>query len=201
MRRFALPISRALLAALSVAGAEACAQVSKKDPAPALEIPTQSKAALSQARQSGEVLELLDRDAAAADWRALGDGAVPELVRVANSSAMRGERRRRAVAALGAIGTPAALERLRALALDAKGPPAHRAQAVAALAKVQGKPAVADLAPLLAKAQGELCTAVAQALASLGGADAKQALEERLAREDRPELRELLQKSLSRLQP
>lgn len=201
MPRPALQIARALLAAATVAAPQASAQLSKKDPAPPLEIPAQSQAARSQAGQSAQVLDLLDRDAPAADWQALGDGAVPALERVANGSAMSGERRRRAIVALGAVGTAAAIERLRGLALDPKGQPPYRAQAVAALAKLEGKAAVADLAPLLAKAQGELCTAVARALASLGGPDAKEALEGRLAREDRPEVRELLQKSLSRLQP
>ena len=197
----AFHIARALLAAAAIAAPEACAQLPKKDPAPPLQLPTQSEAARAQAGQSDDVLGLLDRDAPASEWRALGDAAVPALERVANSTAMRGERRQRAVAALGAIGTPAAIERLRAFALDAKGQPPYRAQAVAVLAKAQGTAAVVDLAPLLAEAKGELCTAVAQALASLGGPNAKEALEQRLAREDQPEVRELLQKSLSRLQP
>ena len=201
MPRLALQIARALLAAATVAAPQACAQVQKKDPAPPLEIPTQSEAARSQAGQSARVIELLDRDAPAADWQALGDGAIPALERVANGAAMSGERRRRAITALGALGTAAAVERLRAFALDPKGQPPLRAHAVAVLAKVQGKAAVTDLAPLLAQARGELCTAVAQALASLGGPDAKEALEGRLAREGQPQVRELLQKSLSRLKP
>jgi HEAT repeat protein len=197
----ALHIARVLLAAAAIAAPEACAQLPKQDPAPPLEIPAQSEAARAQAGQSDDVLGLLDRDAPATEWRALGDAAVPALERVANSTAMRTERRLRAIAALGAMGTPAAIEKLRALALGAKAQPACRAQAVKALAKAQGMAAVVDLAPLLAEAKGELCTAVAQALASLGGPDAKEALEQRLAREGQPEVRELLQKSLSRLQP
>jgi HEAT repeat protein len=84
---------------------------------------------------------------------------------------------------------------------DAQVDVRYRSTAVVALGHRGGQAAVAELKPLLAASELALRQAAARALGNVGGADARTSLEEQLAKEEDPAVREIIQQSLTKLQP
>lgn len=144
---------------------------------------------------------MLQEEAPDDAWRALGDPAVIPLVQTANSAEVPMAQRRAAVHALGVLATSEATDAIRAVLEDRRAPEPLRSEAAEALARAEGQASLPQLLPLIAEGSAALCAAAAEALSKLGGEEVREALETRLEHEADPELRALLQRSLTRLHP
>lgn len=150
-----------------------------------------------------QVLTLLDAAQAPLreeQWRRLGPQAVPVLRSLVVDGTASALRRERAIASLALIdpqGAPSIQE-----VLEDPGAPADvRASAAGALARCLGTEAIRPLTARLVDREDPVREAVALALGRLGGQQARQALEERLPLEERPLVREALQRGLSLAEP
>ncbi|HEX8826117.1 MAG TPA: HEAT repeat domain-containing protein [Archangium sp.] len=151
-----------------------------------------------------EILRLLDRSEAfprEADWAPLGPDALTELSGLANDPKASETQRARAVTAMAVVAHPEASVRLQALLRPSATPPSVRSAAALALARRTGLESVPSLAPLLEDRSEAVRAAAAQMLGRVGGAEARKVLEERLALEEKLEVREAIQRGLSYIEP
>jgi len=188
---------RAATLASALAASGACAL----QPRPAAAVPAQSEASQRGQALRQQVIELLDRGAEPKQWAALGKEAVQLLQQIFCDPSTPPNRRAAALEALGRIGTEDAWGALVAIARDARLSPEDRGAAAEALARAGRQAAVADLAPLLEDANEQVRAIVARALSGIGGEDARAALEERVGHEESPQMRELFQHCLTKMQP
>jgi hypothetical protein len=144
---------------------------------------------------------MLERNAAPAEWKALGQDGLVALEQIFNDPAVQPERRGRTLGAMGATELPEAGVKLAAVVKDTRVEPGYRAQAAAALARRGGEDVGPTLKEVLASPDPKVRDAVARALTSVGGEYVRTALEERLSEEEDPSVREALQQALTRIQP
>jgi HEAT repeat protein len=111
--------------------------------------------------------------------------------------ASRGAPREEAWRQLG----PEALPVLSAVLGDARAPASVRASAASALGRYLGLEAIPTLISRLVDREDQVREAAAVALGRLGGQQARQALEDRLPLEERPLVREALQRGLTLVEP
>ncbi len=192
-------LSLAIIQALQLSAA--CATTSK---APVSKSPpvVESGAELNQGELREHVRALLSEpSASAADWKRLGSGALAVLEQTVKNSRAPAALRGRALEALAIIDGEEAAARLNAIAQDGKVSAQYRSNAVVAVAEREGPAAAQQLKPVLSDPNRKLREQAVRSLANVGGADARAALEERLPREEDPALRELIQRSLMRMQP
>jgi HEAT repeat protein len=178
-----------------------CATGTAKAPAEEGSPPTQSAAALKQGSVREQVDGLLDRSASLDEWRQLGPDALSVLEQIFNDPAAQPDRRTRALIAIGHLEHPNAMERIKGVVRDANADVRYRSTAVLALGHRGGPAVVPDIQPFLSASDLTLRQAAVRALGNAGGADARRSLEEQLAKEEDPSVREVIQQSLTKLQP
>ena len=150
------------------------------------------------------VLRLLDATEALpreAEWAPLGPAALGELLGLVRDPETPETQRTRAVAALAVVAHPEAAAQLEALLRDPSTPIPLRAAAVFALGRRAGHSALPALSPLLRDGSEQVRASAARALGRLGGSEARKVLEEQLALEEHPTVREALQQGLCDNQP
>jgi hypothetical protein len=111
--------------------------------------------------------------------------------------ASQGRPREDALRQLGPEAVPVLTEVL----ADARAPADRRASAAVALARCQGLDAIPTLLTRLQDREDRVSEAVAVTLGRLGGQQVRQALEDRLPVEERPLVREALQRGLTLVEP
>jgi HEAT repeat protein len=185
------------LVLIPAAGCAAPPRTPSEEPNP----PTQSRAAQAQGSLRAKVEAMLERNAAPAEWKALGQDGLVALEQIFNDPAVQPERRERSLAAMGATELPEAGVKLAAVVKDARVEPGYRALAAAALARRGGEDVGPALKEVLASPDPKVRDAVARALTRVGGENVRTALEERLSEEEDPSVREVLQQALTRIQP
>ncbi|MBN1207556.1 MAG: HEAT repeat domain-containing protein [Myxococcaceae bacterium] len=190
----------ALLAAVLLFGHGNVLQAAPAEP-PAQE----SSSPLPGQELRAEVVSLLERPDAfppyETRWRPLGPAALSVLEELAFNPKAPPPQRARAVTSMAAVDHPQATERLRTLLGDTNTQPSLRASAATALGLRTGSEAIATLLPFLQDPDEHVRIAVARALGRLGGAQVRQALEERLPLEQEPLVREALQQGLTFAEP
>ena len=139
--------------------------------------------------------------ARAATPEALQPGAASTLEAAARDGMRPISERQRAVEGLADVSGDAADAAVNGLVQDESMEVALRVTALQSLAKRRGPAALSALRPYLSHVQVPLRSAAAQALGTVGGEEARHALEERLDTEDNVGVREALQQSMTRLQP
>ncbi|MFP2964006.1 HEAT repeat domain-containing protein [Myxococcus sp. 1LA] len=152
-----------------------------------------------------QVVALLDatRTGAPAEeaWRRLGPGAVPVLSALVVDPSAPASRRTIAVSSLALVDPSGGAASIREVLEDAKAPAEVRASAAGALGRCLGRDAIPTLISRLPDPEFQVREAVAVALGRLGGQQARQALEDRLPVEERPLVREALQRGLTLVEP
>ncbi len=136
-----------------------------------------------------------------ADWRRLGPDALAVLVEVASDPNVPSAWRARAVASMGMVDHPEAVQRLHALLEDPGTHPTLRAHAAFALALRSGPDSLSTLLPHLQDGQQQVREAVALAIGRLGSVEAQKALVERLPLEEDLLVREAIQQGLTLAEP
>ena len=133
-----------------------------------------------------------------ADWRRLGDGALPVLIDLFNSPAEPAFVRLRALGATGAFPRPAVRTFLLAAARVEHQHDLLVREAVVTLARAFGAAAVRDLLPFLSHPEVVVRDATARSLGRIGGAQAIRALRARLALEHDEGVRSSIEGALRR---
>ena len=172
--------------------------------APANQGPTavESPAELDKVEVRERVQNLLSEPgASAADWKRLGPGASIVLEQTIKDARAPVATRGRAVEALAQVDDAEAAAKLESIAQNGKVGASLRSKAVAALAEREGPASAQPIKPVLSDPNRQLREQAVRSLASVGGPDARAVLEERLPREEDARLRELIQRSLARMQP
>ena len=137
-----------------------------------------------------------------ADWTPLGPEALGVLLSIVQDAAAPEAQRLRAIAALAVVEPPEEpTRRLEELSRSSQLTPPLRAAAVLALPRRAGLAALPLLVPLLEDREVLVRSTTARALGRMGGAEARRALESRLALEPHPEVRAALQQGLSDTEP
>jgi hypothetical protein len=136
-----------------------------------------------------------------ADWRRLGPDALAVLVEVASDPNVPSAWRARAVASMGMVDHPEAVQRLHSLLEDPGTHPTLRAHAAFALALRSGPDSLSTLLPHLQDGQQQVREAVALAIGRLGSIEAQKALEERLPVEEDLLVRDAIQQGLTLVEP
>jgi HEAT repeat protein len=150
------------------------------------------------------VLDLLDapqgglREEA---WRRLGPDAVPVLTAIVVDPSATIARRALAMTSLAQVDPARGAGSIREVLEDARAPADVRASAAAALGRSLGLEAIPTLITRLEDREDLVREAAAVALGRLGGQQARQALEDRLPLEERPLVREALQRGLTLVEP
>ncbi|WP_434380546.1 HEAT repeat domain-containing protein [Melittangium boletus] len=135
------------------------------------------------------------------DGAPLGTEAMKELVVLAQSPDAAEAQRIRAIEVLALVTPPEATEHLAQLLRTPSLPPALRLTAMASLQRRVGVDALPALLPVLDDDNPQVRAPTARAIGRMGGATARGALEQRLAQEEQPEVREALQQALSDVEP
>lgn len=190
-----------LVVVSAVAASLACAQTAAKDPAAALEVPTQSRAAKAQLSTADAVAAALEARGDSAPPLAGGPEVVVALEQVVNSPAHPAARRIRAVQLLGQLEDPAAAKPVESLLRDKNAEPRLRAAAAVAFAHRSSTAAVGELKAMLSDPAPEVRIGAARGLAAVASPEARSAIEERLASEPEREVREALQHALVKTEP
>jgi HEAT repeat protein len=169
------------------------------------ETPSQAQAAPPSPELREQVVSLLERSDAfppyEARWRPLGPAALGVLEELASDPKAPAPQRVRAVTSMAAVDDPQSAVQLRGLLVNSRVQSPLRASAATALGLRSGSEAVPTLLPFLQDRDGSVRAAVARALGRLGGAQARQALEERIPEEKEPLVREALQQALTLIEP
>lgn len=134
-------------------------------------------------------------------WKPLGSPALGILEELASNPNAPPPQRARAITSMAAVDHPQATDRLRSLLGDTSTQPPLRASAATALGLRGGSEAIPTLLPFLQDREEFVRIAVARALGRLGGAQARQAIEERIPVEPHPLVREALQQGLTFVEP
>ena len=140
-------------------------------------------------------------DAGPADLAAIGPEAVPALQAELLNPAAPEARRLAAARGLATLPGGAGLAALGEAVASPRLSPALRDAVAEELGSHDRDEAVARLEPLLGAPDPSVRAAAARGLGRAGGAAARKSLEERLEREDDPQVRERLQASLAQAQP
>ncbi|MCP3062510.1 HEAT repeat domain-containing protein [Myxococcus sp. K38C18041901] len=148
-----------------------------------------------------QVESLLDASQGDEQLRRLGPQAVPVLSSLVMDGSAPSTRRARAVASLALVDPTQSAHSIQEVLEDARAPADVRASAAGALARCLGIDAIPSLSARLTDQEDPVREAVALALGRLGGQQVRQALEERLPLEERPLVREALQRGLSLAEP
>lgn len=101
----------------------------------------------------------------------------------------------------GAVDPACGTDSLREVLEDSRAPADVRANAATALGRCKGLDAIPTLLTRLQDREDRVREAVAVTLGRLGGQQVRQALEERLPLEERPLVREALQRGLTLVEP
>lgn len=150
----------------------------------------------------GEGLEgLLASGGDESSWAAVPAGASEVLSATVADGGVLLKTRVHAVEGLAWVQDARAADVLRAVIADGSMVPSVRSAAITSLARRLGRGGVPELQALLSVPEPNLRAAAARSLAVVGGADAQAALEARLESEESPELREVIQMSLTQMQP
>ncbi|MCE9673939.1 HEAT repeat domain-containing protein [Myxococcus stipitatus] len=149
------------------------------------------------------VLALLDQQAPPREeaWRQLGPQAIPVLNAMVMDGTVPAPRRSRAMASLAMVDPSQGASSIQEVLADVRAPAEVRASAAQSLGRCLGIDAIPILATRLTDREDQVREAVAVALGRLGGQQARLALEERLPVEERPLVREALQRGLSLTEP
>jgi HEAT repeat protein len=129
-----------------------------------------------------------------AQWRQVGDGALPILIDLYNTPSEPPFIRLRAVSAVAAFPQPAVRTFLLAVARAERQGDLYVREAVISLARAFGRAAIADLTPFLDHGEPVVREATANALGRIGGADRQ--LRARLNVEENALVREALQRAV-----
>jgi HEAT repeat protein len=150
------------------------------------------------------VLALLDASQGGAReeaWRGLGPDAVPVLTALAVDRETPVARRALALTSLALVDPAGGAGSIREVLEDARAPADVRASAAVALGRCLGLEAIPALLNRLQDREDRVREAVAVTLGRLGGQQVRQALEDRLPLEERPLVREALQRGLTLVEP
>ncbi len=164
----------------------------------------QNSSAPSQAELRARVDALLsqtDGGTKDADWKLLGASAMPILEQIYTDRAAPPSKRARAVDSLAQVDSPDATGKLKAILADSSAGAQYRSTAAVALGRREGPAAAEWIHPLLGDSNRNVRKAAIQGLASIGGDQARRSLEDRLPKEEDPQLREFIQRSLIKIQP
>ncbi|WP_338866880.1 HEAT repeat domain-containing protein [Myxococcus stipitatus] len=152
-----------------------------------------------------QVLALLDASSQGPireeQWQRLGAQALPVLNALVMDNSVGPSRRSRAIASLALVDPTQGARSIQEVLDDTRAPADVRASAAQALAQCMGVEAIGILAPRLSDHEDPVREAVALTLGRLGGQQARQVLEERLPVEERPLVREALQRGLTLTEP
>lgn len=143
-----------------------------------------------------DLLNAYDTPTTQADLEAIGDGVVAELKEIADDGSVATSRRGRAISALQYFPSDDTRTFL-ADKLEKGDKSLYRRKAAGALGAGWGEPAVELLAPYLSDKDEQVRMAVARALGTVGGDEAKVALEGRLKKEEAEAVKETLETALS----
>lgn len=143
-----------------------------------------------------EMLSGIEHTPSDADWRRLGDGALPVLMELSQADGEAPYVRLRAVGATGAFPRPAVRSFLLAVARADGQSDLMVREAVVTLARAFGPAAVEDLGPFLRHDEVVVREAVARALGRIGTRDAAAALRQRLPVERDAVVREAIEAAL-----
>jgi HEAT repeat protein len=135
------------------------------------------------------------------DWKRLPPEALDLLAQTQSDTSASPEKRLRAIAAMAHVNNPAASEELKRLWQRPPLDISFRSAALLAYAERMGNPAVGELKPVLADSDWQLRQAGARALARIGTKEARDALEDRLGREDAASVRDVIQQALTMIEP
>ncbi len=190
-----------VLASVLLAGSGVMARMNTRG---TVEPPPAAEPAPGAESLRARVMELLDasqggpRDEA---WRQLGPEAVPVLTSLAVDRTAPVARRAQALTSLALVDPACGAGSIREVLEDSHAPADVRASAAAALARCQGLEAIPTLLTRLQDREDRVREAVAVTLGRLGGQQVRQALEDRLPLEERPLVREALQRGLTLVEP
>lgn len=143
-----------------------------------------------------EMLSGIEHTPTDADWQRVGDGALPVLIDLYQSSTEPPYVRLRAVGATGAFPRPAVRTFLLAVARADGQTDLLVREAVVTLARAFGAASVGDLVPFLAHDEPVVREATATALGRIGTPDATAALRARLRVEREGAVRAAIQSAL-----
>ena len=194
-------MSGVLGTALLLAGSGVMARMNTRT---SLEAPPSPSAPGSNPELRARVVELLDASQGMPreeTWRQLGPDVVPVLTSLARDREAPTSRRAMALTSLALVDPAGGADSIREVLEDARAPAAVRASAAPALGRSLGPEAVPTLLSRLQDREDRVREAVAVALGRLGGQQVRQALEDRLPLEERPLVREALQRGLTLLEP
>lgn len=155
----------------------------------------------NQLRSRVEVLLSQSNVGSVGEWKQLGPGALPILEQIYRDPTSPESRRFGAVESLAQVDNPEASTALKGILSDARMPPPYRARAARALGLRDGRSAVQSLRPVLGDSDPLVREAAIKSVADVGGDEARKFLEERLPREEDPNLRAFIQRTLVRIQP
>jgi HEAT repeat protein len=140
-----------------------------------------------------DLLNAFEEPIREADLAALGDGVDAELMEIADDAQVPASRRGRAVTGLQYYKTDTVRTYLEK---QLKGDVSLLRRKAAASLAAWGPTAVPALTPVLSDSDVQLRIAVAQALGRIGDESARKALQERLASESEPVVKEAIDKAL-----
>ena len=161
-------------------------------------------APLPSSELRARVLALLDASQGGPreeSWRRLGPDAVPVLTALAVDRETPIARRALALTSLALVDPAGGAGSIREVLEDARAPADVRASAAAALGRCLGLEAIPTLLNRLQDREDRVREAVAVTLGRLGGQQVRQALEDRLPLEERPLVREAVQRGLTLVEP
>jgi hypothetical protein len=134
-------------------------------------------------------------------WRQLGPNAVPVLTALVADRHAPVARRALAMTSLALVDPVRGAGSIREVLEDSRAPADVRASAAAALGRCLGLDAIPPLLTRLQDREDRVREAAAVTLGRLGGQQVRQALEDRLPMEERPLVREALQRGLTLVEP
>ena len=166
----------------------------------AIALPPRSAAAQAPPSEAHvrELLSGIESVPTDADWRRLGDGALPVLIDLFNRPTEAPYVRLRALGATGAFPRPAVRTFLLAAARADNQSDLLIREAVVTLARAFGAASVSDIAPFLSHREVVVRDATARALGRIGGARALRVLRSRLALERDAGVRSSIEGALRR---
>ncbi len=196
----ASPSLRLLAASLSLlAAASGCARHSSKATEEAR--PTSALSPEALRAQVESLLNGYERMPTDEDWKAVGPEALGVLEQIYRDPKALPSRRTRAVASMAQVDHPAAGDTLKAILQNPRVEAQYRSTAALALGARLGSFAVPVLEGSLKDGDGAVREATARAMGRVGGPDARRSLEEQLANEQDPAVREVIQQSLTKTEP
>jgi hypothetical protein len=193
------PLLLATLGACFAAAGGCATQASKSSAEETRARPQVTPAALRE--QVEGLLNGYERMPTDEEWKRIGPDALGVLEQIYLDATALPSRRTRAVASMAQVDNPAAADKLKEILQDGRVDVQYRSTAALALGSRMGSSAVPALEPALKDRDGRVREASARAMARLGSPEARRSLEEQLAKEEDPAVREVIQQSLTKTEP